>query len=391
MKRELCLITILIFIVSLLPLSIAEDAEDTSANSDANTVEKSPERLKDGVATTPANTPRKDGLKEKLKEAGDRRIVKLKELSKKPDWAKYDKALGYKARILDKVDVEKARESFLRAKEKLVVAKVSLERARLKFQEKLELRKNACKGQDKCNLTDEELIPGAKDFLGNSADAIIAHLNKLKTKIQENDDLSEAEVTAVLSKIDAKIAEVQAAKVKAEAAKTKEEVREAAKTINAAWKNIKLVSNLYLNQIAHARIGGIIIKSEKLREKLDRILARMEENGKDASSIKPLVAEFDASLKLSKEKYEAALAKFKEFWAAEGKPEAKDKLEEAQGLMKEAKAALKEANEKLRGIIKAVKEKNGEKEIEEENEDKETQVSVVSSSETGDESQTIGQ
>ncbi len=385
MKRELCLITILIFMISLLPLSIAEDAESISANSDRNTVEKAPEKVVDGVVTTPSAVQEKESVKRKLKEVSDKQLSKLKELSEKSGLAKYDKALGYKARVLDKIELEKVKKNLLKAKEKFVQAQVGLEHAKLKFREELDLRKNACKEQgDSCNLTDGNLMSGAKDFLGNSADAIIAHLNKLKTKIQENEDLSEAEVNDALAKIDAKISEVQAAKLQAENAKTKEEVREAAKNINADWKNIKLVSALYLNQIAHARLGGIIIKSEKLREKLDRVLAKMEENGKDTASVKPLVTEFDASLKLAKEKYEAAVSKFNEFWAAEGKPEAKDKLEEAQGLMKESKAALKEANEKLREIIKTVKEKNGEKEIEaekEENKENETQVNATETEE----------
>jgi chromosome segregation ATPase len=149
-------------------------------------------------------------------------------------------------------------------------------------------------------------------------------------------------------------------------ATTKEEVQQAAQDINAAWKKVKLGTEVFTTEMINARIGGIIIKSENLKERLDRVLAKMEQNGKNATEIKPLVDEYDAKIKLAKEKYEAAMDKFEEYWQSEDKPEAKDTLEQAKDLMKEAKEALKDANEKLREITKEIKKANGQQELIEE-------------------------
>jgi hypothetical protein len=306
-------------------------------------------------------------IKERLKEIQEERLERLKELKQKPEWAKYNETLGWKARIIDRMQVEKAKENYIKAKEKFILKKADLEQSRLKFKEKQELKK-VCReqGQDKCNVTEEQLLSVSKNFLGNSADAIIEHLNKVKTRLQGNEDLSEEEVKAMIERIDAKITQIQAAKEKAMNATTKDEVTSAAQEINAAWKNIKQISEAYTNEMMNAQIGGIIIKSEQLKEKFDRAITKMESNNKSTDGIKPLVGEYDTKIKLAKEKYESAMKKFQEFWDAENKPEAKEILEQAKDLMKEAKEALKDANEKLREITKAIKKANGQQELAEE-------------------------
>lgn len=362
MKKAVSLAVMAILLISILPLSLAEDQNSPSYQPNTTAI---------GYG---------EKLREKLKEIQDKRMEELKALQENPAWAKYNATSGFKARILENMTVGKIREDYMKAKEQFQLKKIDLEKAKLKFQGMQEIRKQ-CKAGN-CNITDEELIASAKEFLGNSADAIIEHLNKVKAKIQENEDLSDDEANAMIAQIDEKIAEIEAAKEKAQNATTKEEIRDAAKDINAAWKDIKITSLAHTNQLINARIGGIIVKSEHLKEKLDKILARMEANGKDVSNIKPMVDEFNADINLSKEKYDAAMEKFKEFWQAEDKSAAQDKLKEAQDLMNEAKQALKDANEKLREIVKAIKEKNGEQEIKDENKAEEGNQTETAGNET---------
>ncbi len=342
MRKAISLAILAIFLLSILPSGLAQQRRST------------------------------DRLNERLQQIEQERTERIQQLQQQSEWAKYNDSLGFKARVLSRIRIENAKENFIRARERYELAKINLEQARLRFKERQEIRKQCKIGN--CNVTDEELIEHAKNFLGNSADAIIEHLNKVKGKIQENEDLTEEEAADMIAKIDAKIAEIQEAKEQVENATTKEEIREAAHKINAAWKNIKQLTTFHANVLINARIGGIVIKSEHLKEKLDRILARMEENGKDVTDIQPLIDEFEAKIDLAKEKYEAAIDKFKEFRDTEDT----DKLREAQDFMKEAKKALQEANEKLREIIKAIKNKNGQQEIEEEQEEDETETNEMS-------------
>ncbi|MEM4244882.1 MAG: hypothetical protein QW404_02765 [Candidatus Nanoarchaeia archaeon] len=347
MRKVISLAILTIFLFSMLPLSLAKEQE--------------------------RNTER---LQERLQEIEEERIERMEQLQQQTGWAKYNQSLGFKARVLNRIQIENARMNFIRARERFQLAKINLEQAKLRFRERQEIRKQ-CKAGD-CNVTDEELIEHAKNFLGNSADAIIEHLNKVKEKIQENEDLTEEEAQEMINKIDAKIAEIEAAKEQAENATTKEEIREAAQKINAAWRNIKQLTTFHANVLINARIGGIIVKSEHLKEKLDRILARMEARGKDVTKIHPLIDEFNAKIDLAGEKYEAAVDKFKEFRDTEDT----DTLREAQDLMKEAKKALQEANEKLREIIRAIKENNGQEEMNEEEEDEEDEEQEEEHNET---------
>ncbi len=369
MKGTISILLTAILLISIMPLTTAVSYGGEAEESDDSekTITESTQ-TEDGTATQKGET-----LRERLKEIKEKRLETLKEMEKKLEWSKYNATAGFKARVINAIQVEKARANYIRARERFIVVKMDLERAKLLFQERQRL-KGECKGLGECNITEEDMINSAKNFLGNSADAIIEHLTKVKSKVEENEDLAEEEANEMIAKIDAKIAEIQAAKEQAQNATTKEEIREAAKKINAAWKNIKILTQIHATALINARVGGIIVKSEHLKEKLEKILARMEENGKNVDDIKPMIDEFEAKLKLAQEKYEAAVQKYKEFWMSEDKPEAKEKLEEAKSLMEEAKEALKETNEKLRDIIKAIKEKNGEQEIEEENEDNQTET-----------------
>ncbi|MFH1332100.1 MAG: hypothetical protein ABIH63_02330 [archaeon] len=387
MKKTINIAVLTLFLLSLLPLSMADsengngeqnqvkeqnqiEEENEAGNNDSIGIqERDRERLRERLEDLKEDGKQlSETLRGRLQEIKEKRLKAWEEMAEKPEWAKFNETKGFKARVITAVQAETARANYIRARERFTIAKMELEQAKLRFQERQRLRE-MCEDLENCNITEEDMIESAKNFLGNSADAIIEHLNKVKSKIEENDDLTEEEAQEMIEKIDAKIAEIQAAKEQAQNATTKEEIREAAQKINAAWKNIKQLTHVHANALINARIGGIVVKSEQLKEKLERILARMEENNKSIEDIQPLIDEYEAKLKLAQEEYEAAVQKYREFWAAEDKPEAKDKLEEAKQLMEEAKEALKEANEKLREIIKAIKEANGEQEIEEENEE----------------------
>jgi len=316
-------------------------------------------------------------LREKLNEINKQGAEKLKELREKPEFVKYNNTLGFKARVLERMHVEQAKENYIKARERYELAKANLEQAKLKFNEQIALRKACQNNTEECNQTEEQLRLRAKEFLGNSADTITEHLNKLKSKIQENEDLSQEEASAMIARIDAKITEIGGAKEQAQTATTKEEIVEAAKKINAAWKNVKEETVAETSEMTNARIGGIIVKSQHLEEKLAKTLARMEDNGKNVDDIKPMIDGFDEKIKIAEQKYEAATERFKEFWMVSA--ESNEKLREAQELMQEAKNALKDANGKLREIIKAIKEKNGQKEMDEENKEEQANENITAS------------
>ena len=91
-------------------------------------------------------------------------------------------------------------------------------------------------------------------------------------------------------------------------------------------------------RVVNAKIGGVIVKSEKLQERLDNAVAKLSEEGKDTSDVEGLVAEFGSLVDSAKEHYELAMDKHEEASATEG---------DVSNLMKEATSHMKDSQNKV--------------------------------------------
>ncbi len=307
------------------------------------------------------------------------KIANLKELKEKPEFVKFRKELNFRVRQVNIEKLKEAKQNYGQAVKNLVQAKEKSREAHQAFlTAKNELK--AC--TENCEELEAKILQNAKDFLIRTADSMINHLEKVKTTVQGNEDLTDEEASEIITKIDAEIKELQDAKAKVEAATTKEELKEASKTILAAWKKINRYTLFHIAKIVNARHGGIIVKLKHLELRLQKVLEKMEENGKDTSTIQPLVDEFNVHLEAAKTNFDLAEQKFKEFKdLPEPKGETGNKIiQEAQGYMKEARNHLKLAQEKLKGIVKAIKDAKGNTELAEttteEAEDTETEEQV---------------
>jgi len=229
------------------------------------------------------------------------------------DITKFNANLEFKARALTKIKVEKARSNFLKAKENFLAARLKYQATQQKFSE-IKDKVKECQSSENstCNQYKDEIKEKAKEHLINSADAILEHLNKLKSRVEENEDLTEEEANEILAKIEEQIASVEQAKAVIETSNSKEEIKEAVKTLKEAWLKIKDSAKIHSGQIVNARIGGIIVKSEQLTTKLQKIIERMEADGKNTTAISPLIDEFNSLIGDAKTSYNAAIAKFNE-------------------------------------------------------------------------------
>lgn len=247
------------------------------------------------------------------------------------------------------------RDKFTKAKQLQVEAKEDFVQTRLRLKE--------CEGSDtaECVQVRESIETKARNFLGNSADAIITHLEKIKNKIQTNTRLTEEEVNELVSEIDAKIQKLEDAKAESETAETKEGIVEAAKTINAAWKPVKTRSLYWAGRLINSRMGGIVEKMEHLEERLKRTLERMEESGKDTSEIDPLIDEFHSLLTSAKDNFDSAKENYQQFKETEDKTY----LDTGKRYMNEARNNLVEAHKKLKEIVRAIKTAEGSDELKE--------------------------
>ena len=417
MRKTIALFVLAVFLISLMPMAFAAEkanARDVekkiitttikAARSSNLTAEKLKEQLTDKfedirdhqkeqllIAVDKCDEKNLSGCEEKY----EKRIALVEKLSEKDleildkilenkakyeaefeklknssEFRQYKTEHAYKARTIVKEKIENARDKFSDAKEKYSEAKEKYSDARLKFNEtKEKLAECGDNNSTECAQLREEIIEQAKEQLLKTADLMIEHLNKLISKIESSEDLTDEEANESIEKLNAQISEIEAIKAKIEAAQTKEEITAAAKELRSKLADLKRSSDVHAGSVVNARIGGIIVKSKQLETKLSNILERMAEQGKNTSEIEPLIADFNAKLDEAITHYNLSVEKFREAKATT--PPNTDLIREAQNHLKEAHKSLQDAQKILKDIVSSIKEAGGEEELEESEEEEE--------------------
>ncbi len=294
----------------------------------------------------------------KLKAIEEKRLEVLHKLEdmREEDIFSELKTRDFKARALDKIKQERARENFLAAKEHFLEAQERYREALIKFEDS---KKELVECTEACEELEDETLLHAKTYALNAADAILTHLNKLKHKISESEHLTEEQAKDMTWAIDAKIKDIEDAKLKIEQATTKEEFLEAVKVINATWKRTKVEYREHELKLKNARFAGVLLRAVKLEAKLQKVLERMTENGKDITQIEPLTERFNKKIEEARALHSEAIAGFNEFKDTKDV----DKAKEAVGKLMDAQEKIKEAHDILKDITDIIKDK-GKEEIE---------------------------
>jgi len=217
---------------------------------------------------------------------------------------------------------------------------------------------------DRCKMVRAEIKTNAKPFLLNSADLVLKLLDNLGTRIS-NSNMSDEEKNGLLADLDARIQGVEDAKTKIDGLtqnSTNEETKEAAKVIRTAWldtrKDIKRVTGHLIN----FRVGEIIVRAERLEERLDKVVEKAKANGKDTTQLESLINNFKEKVNEAREKYELAKAKYTE---AKTAGDVDSVIKEANQYLKEAHSKLKEAHSILKDIVSEIRKRGQEKTLEE--------------------------
>ncbi len=240
-----------------------------------------------------------------------------------------------------KARFEKSKENFKAAKDELNEEKKALNEA------KKERNENAS-------------IEHAKEYLAKFADALTSHLEKLKVKVQENQNIDDSTEAKIVAEIDVQISDIAKIKSESQAAITKGQVKEAAKKLREKWNTLKHFIDLHAKRVVAARVEGIVNQGLVLEKRLDNLLAKAKEKGIEINATAE-ISTFSQQIAASREKYLAAQAKISEAFdlRAKGEPADSEKiktlLQEAEQLLKESRESLASAHETLKGILRMVK------------------------------------
>lgn len=351
------LLVLAVFLVSVVPFAAADEASVE--------VEASAE------AETQLMTKR---VGEKFDEARDERIENAKakrtELQAKRTEAraKVETKRGeIKKRFEELREAKKMRKELYKdLKEKRVELKQQREEKRAALGDQRE-KLRTCKGSDSedCELSRKEARANAAGFLTRAAEHILALLEQAKERV-ENSDLSDAEKAKLIEGIDANLAEVDAALQAISGLgenATKEDLKEATQIIRDAWQDSKKGIKHGVGKVASKRIGGVIVKMERLSAKFDRVIARLEAAGKDTGAAEAKKMDFDAKLEAAASFHEEATKLF----------ESGDHAAAAEKI-RAAHAELKAAHEILKGIVQEIRGIGGSKDLEEEAEESEEET-----------------
>ena len=257
--------------------------------------------------------------------------------------------IKFNERVVTKEKIKKTEEKYKQSKEKYDKSKAEYSKAKARFTQALK------------NKNETEAIEHAKKFLMHASDMVIENLEKIKSKAEGNDDLTEEELKEIISDIDIKIQEMETAKTNIENATTKEEVKEEGRAIIKSWNNMKNKIRGHSGKVIESRVGEIIKRSESLARKLDRVLEKLESEGINVSSLDTMIDEFSLKIENSKTLFTDAKDLFKkakdlmrdDTSNKDDRAMIKELTDKGHAKLKEAHNELKEAH-KL--IVKIAKE-----------------------------------
>ena len=265
---------------------------------------------------------------------------------------KVQNAEQLKERVLSKQRIETARQNFINARELCEIARQKYNEAKKGYMAAKESGDN------------EATLEHAKEVMLSSVEKIISHLEKIKAKIEENENMDEERANDLIEKIDNQISDMEEIKAKIEAAETRDQLKEVAKEFRNKWNRYRYRVHAFAEMVVNARVRGVVNQALVLEKKLDHALAIMEEKGIEVD-VETEVDEFSSLIEQARDKIGEAQEKLEQAINETDKETTRELAEEAKSLIDEARDLIREAHNKLKEIVAKIREAGQELEIDE--------------------------
>ena len=248
---------------------------------------------------------------------------------------------------------EQARHRYQNAKQRFGQARQRLNDERPRYRE--------CAGDqsEECQQVRRETKQNAKQYLLGSADRVISMMEQIKERVRSCEQMSEEEAQERIAAIDAKIAEIQASRGTIEGLNNESdpaEIRNAVNEIKQSWTGSRQEMKRSAGRLINAKIGGVVVKSQKLQERLENAIANLEEAGEDTTELESLMDEFNAKLESANEHYKAAREQYRK---SGSEAEISSAMQEANRQMQQSRNELKEAHSVLSQIMRQIRAAQG--------------------------------
>ena len=276
----------------------------------------------------------------RVKELADKTPEEIREELKNVKVKRVKASEAFRKRELPPQAAERARQRYEEAANKYLERKDSF------YEERDEWREAVREGDD------EAAVAHAKNYLAYAADMVIETAEKIRARVEANDDLSSEEADDIIADLNETISEMESAKEAVEDAETKEEVKAAARAIQEVWERHEHQVRVRAHQAVKTEVGEILSRSRALENRLDSILAEMEARNVTVGNLDHLLDVFSEKVDEARELYEESEVLFEQ-----AKDERdKDVLQRSKELSREAHQKLKEAHAVLMDIVREVKQ-----------------------------------
>ena len=235
-------------------------------------------------------------------------------------------------------------------------AEIKGERKELTAELKTKMQECRGKKTKDCQDARAEIKLAIRQTLVLASEKTDAMVKSIKQLVANSQASNKAEVTA---KLETKAVALAQAKLKAESLNensSAEEVRNVSTMLRA---EVEVATATIREQTARAmseRLGGVLQKSSELERKLDNLVAKLNAQGVNTSTIN--TAEFKAKLTAAADMKAQADARVQAAASLKG-GERGQALKEAAANMRESHKILKEAHAMLKSIVAEIKAKQG--------------------------------
>lgn len=206
-----------------------------------------------------------------------------------------------------------------------------------------------CEGKQDVTCTEErrKTRQNAQKFLQSSMERALGLLEKTRERIENSKTLTEEEKTAAIADLEDRMEDIASVKETIEETTSDasaEEIKESTKMARESWQKANKEMKQRATQEASAKIGGTLVKIEKLTEKLDRTIEQLQAKGYDTTPIETMMQQFENKIQEGKDAQVIAEQKFNEGNANE----ATVNIQAAHKRIKEAHMMLKDVVRKIR-------------------------------------------
>ncbi len=200
-------------------------------------------------------------------------------------------------------------------------------------------------GEDKPLLKSLENTQKVKKSITKKTQKIQTYLKTLRKHIEDSKNLDKTSKNMILNELDEYVSRLEQREFTITTIESKEQLNLATEKFKEEWEKTLLLTKKSTGLIKSSKINNIIVKTEKVKEKLTARMAKLTEAGFDTSALEESLESFDTNIDFAKQKHEEAMAKFVEA----------DTVEDAKAIYAEIKNLLKESNQSVREAYKNLK------------------------------------